>query len=57
MIKFNIKADATFLAEDLDDAFLQLAQYFQSLVYAEENEESNLEPTGIISVKKVDPEE
>ncbi len=32
MKEFRIKADATFLAEDVDDAFKELANYFRSRV-------------------------
>jgi hypothetical protein len=49
---FHFKADATFDAENMDDAFVRLATHFLALRAG--LADTGLEQTGLIEVKKTD---
>ena len=47
MMQFNLKADISFEAEDIDDALLELSKHFSDVM------ESELEHVGEISLRRV----
>ena len=53
MQEFRIKADATFLAEDIDDAMAYLASHFLTMIVDGVYEESNRMQSGQILVEPV----
>ena len=53
-MKFKLKSDAIFEADDLDDAFAKLALHFVKLLNQEDENEELFEPDSEIDLRKLE---